>query len=98
VDASESLERPVDNVRALARLAYPPAANSAALLILDEPTSGVHIQTQHEVLYLLRDIISESIPFYWARMTLPHSCSIPLGTKTYRAAILAVLFRRRYSP
>ena len=35
--------------------------NSPALLIRDEPTSGVHIKTRHELLHLLVDINSEGI-------------------------------------
>lgn len=35
--------------------------NNPRLLILDEPTSGVDIKTQHEVLHLLSDINSEGI-------------------------------------
>lgn len=35
--------------------------NSPALLVLDEPTSGVDIKTQHEVLHLLDDLNSEGI-------------------------------------
>ncbi|MBA4143753.1 MAG: metal ABC transporter ATP-binding protein [Nitrosospira sp.] len=36
-------------------------ASNPALLVLDEPTSGVDIKTQHEVLHLLGDINSEGI-------------------------------------
>jgi zinc/manganese transport system ATP-binding protein/zinc transport system ATP-binding protein len=35
--------------------------NNPKLLVLDEPTSGVDIKTQHEVLHLLGDINSEGI-------------------------------------
>jgi zinc/manganese transport system ATP-binding protein/zinc transport system ATP-binding protein len=35
--------------------------NNPQLLVLDEPTSGVDIKTQHEVLHLLGDINSEGI-------------------------------------
>ncbi len=35
--------------------------NNPQLLILDEPTSGVDIKTQHEILHLLSDINSEGI-------------------------------------
>lgn len=35
--------------------------NNPKLLVLDEPTSGVDIKTQHEVLHLLGDISSEGI-------------------------------------
>ncbi|MDQ3186395.1 MAG: metal ABC transporter ATP-binding protein [Pseudomonadota bacterium] len=35
--------------------------NNPELLVLDEPTSGVDIKTQHEVLHLLGDINSEGI-------------------------------------
>ena len=35
--------------------------NNPALLVLDEPTSGVDIKAQHEVLHLLGDINSEGI-------------------------------------
>lgn len=35
--------------------------NNPALLVLDEPTSGVDIKTQHEVLHLLADINSQGI-------------------------------------
>ena len=35
--------------------------NDPPLLVLDEPTSGVDIETQHEVLHLLGDINSEGI-------------------------------------
>ena len=35
--------------------------NNPKLLILDEPTSGVDIKTQHEVLHLLGDISNEGI-------------------------------------
>jgi zinc/manganese transport system ATP-binding protein/zinc transport system ATP-binding protein len=35
--------------------------NTPPLLVLDEPTSGVDIKTQHEVLHLLGDINSEGI-------------------------------------
>jgi zinc/manganese transport system ATP-binding protein len=35
--------------------------NNPALLVLDEPTSGVDIKTQHEVLHLLNDINSQGI-------------------------------------
>ncbi|MEO6562961.1 MAG: metal ABC transporter ATP-binding protein [Nitrosospira sp.] len=35
--------------------------NNPKLLVLDEPTSGVDIKTQHEVLHLLSDINSEGI-------------------------------------
>lgn len=35
--------------------------NNPALLVLDEPTSGVDIKTQHEVLHLLADINSQGV-------------------------------------
>lgn len=35
--------------------------NNPKLLVLDEPTSGVDIKTQHEVLHLLGDINSEGV-------------------------------------
>lgn len=35
--------------------------NNPKLLVLDEPTSGVDIKTQHEILHLLSDINSEGI-------------------------------------
>ena len=35
--------------------------NNPKLLVLDEPTSGVDMRTQHDVLHLLRDLNSEGI-------------------------------------
>ncbi len=48
----------------------PARVNSPALLILDEPTSGVHIKTRHEVLHCSWISIAKAFPFYSARRTL----------------------------